>query len=55
MACSCSNARTPCYKFCGFQDSCQNRWNLRDIDMNDCIESYEDSENGDNDLDDNFK
>ena len=31
-----------------------NRWNLRDIDMNDYIESHEDSENGDYDFDDNF-
>ena len=54
MACSCSNGRIPCSEFCGCQDSCQKRWNLRDIDMDDCIESDDDSENGYNDFDDKF-
>ena len=54
MACSCSNARIPCSEFCGCQDSSQNRWNLRDTDIDDCNESDKDSENGDNDFDDNF-
>ena len=44
MACSCSNATIPCSEFCGCQDSCQNRWNLRDIDIYDCNESDDDSE-----------
>ena len=54
IACSCSNARVSCSEFCRCQDLCQKRWNLRDIDMDDYIESDEDSENGDNDFDDNF-
>ena len=44
MACSCSNATISCSEFCGCQDSCQNRWNLRDIDIYDCNESDDDSE-----------
>ena len=54
MAYSCSNVRIPCSEFCGCQDSRQNRWNLRDIDMDNCIESDNNSENGDNKFDDNF-
>ena len=54
MACSCSNVRIPCSEFRGCQDSCQKRWNLRDIDMDDCNENDDDSENGDNDFDENF-
>ena len=52
MGCSGSNARISCSEFCGCQDSFQNRWNLRDIAMDDCIESDEDSEDGGNDFDD---
>ena len=54
MACNCWNTRIPCSEFCGCQDSCQNRWNLRDIEIDDCIGSDYNSENGDNDFDDKF-
>ena len=50
MACSCSNARIPCSEFCGYQESCQNRWNLVNIDMDDWIEIDDDSKNGDKNL-----
>ena len=46
--------RIPYSEFCGCQDWCQKRWNLRDKAMDDCTESDDDSESGDNDSDDNF-
>lgn len=54
MACSCSNVRIPCSGFCGYQDSCENKRNLRDLDIDDNIESDEDSENGNDGFDDNY-
>ena len=54
MACSCSNVRIPCSGFCECQDSCENKWNLRDLDINDNIESDEDSKNGNDGFDDNY-
>ena len=54
MACSCSNVIISCSGFCGCQDSCENKWNLRDLDIDDNNESDEDSENGDDGFDDNY-
>ena len=51
MAYSCSNVRIPCS---GCQDSCQNKWDLREIDMDEGIESDDGSENGDDDFDDSY-